>query len=171
MTTREEKFEKVLASTEAKLETTFRRLEKMLQAIEEAIKDPDDPEKYTLAVDAALVEVIYDDHSQRGRPKRYKARLSEIIQDYARKMHYEVDSYKSLAVDPYKLLVQVTKEMSAATEILAKLRGDFVKEKEQPESMEQRERLITQLTAKGYTREEAIGLLKEAEDVAKQWIS
>ena len=68
----------------AELETTLRRVNKLFEACDEWLTDPEDPERYDLGPRAEELLVHYWPTGADGRRVRAKAPLSELLERLAR---------------------------------------------------------------------------------------
>lgn len=120
--------EKVEASLtiEQRIEDIASRMRKMLQACDEWLQDPDDPDHYNMSPRAEEVDIIYttEETDDKGKVfrKKTKARLSDIL---ARMEDKEMSPCGVFfhTVDTRKIMIETSRELASELRILAELQG------------------------------------------------
>jgi hypothetical protein len=129
---------------ERQLEKTFAHINKLVDACDEWLLDPDGTGKYTLEPRSREINVVYDDYNDRddkGKPKRKKANLQELIGRLG-EAGYEVDLLQSKSADPRELVLQSAAEIRAHLDFYAKLHGLYQKERSNEIEREERKRFV-----------------------------
>ena len=114
----------VKRTTEAEMNKVFVRANKLIDAIEEEITDPRDPDKYTVLADESEMEVICWDYSGE-KPKRIVEKLSVLRLEVAKEKGFNIEGVKFRATDPRKLLIEALKGIAPFVRMLGDLGGDF----------------------------------------------
>jgi len=94
-------------------------VEKLLVACDEYLKDPDDPEKYTLIPRAEEVQVVYIDRDYDGNQIRCKAQLSQLLESLGNK----VLSWQYRHADPRRLILEAARTLEGVLLTLSKIAG------------------------------------------------
>jgi hypothetical protein len=97
----------------------FNRVNKLFDACDAELLDPNDPEKYTLAPHADQIEVIYFDHDGEKRVRR-KESLSVLLSRLENKGGLVIDSVQVKRVDASKRLLEASKLLSVQIERVGK---------------------------------------------------
>lgn len=120
--------EKVEASLtiEQRIEDIASRMRKMLQACDEWLQDPDDPDHYNMSPRAEEVDIIYttEETDDKGKVvrKKTKARLSDILARMEDKEMSPCGVYFH-TVDTRKIMIETSRELASELRILAELQG------------------------------------------------
>jgi hypothetical protein len=108
----------------------FRRVNKLLDAADEALTDPDNPEKYTLDPRANEVFVIYDEleDNESGKPK-YK-RKRDSMDTMIRRIEGElpgliVKRVKAKCADPRTLILDACRTLDKPLQMLGEFSGNL----------------------------------------------
>ena len=114
----------------SRIEDTIVYVQKMYEACDEWLTDPNDPSSYTLDSRAEEIKVIYDEYYTDDKgDERYKRR-TEDLQKLLDKVLSEDDKLimvETKKADPRKLVLDTANTMSKQLELLAKIAG-LVKE-------------------------------------------
>lgn len=94
-------------------------VEKLLVACDEYLKDPEDPEKYTLIPRAEEVQVVYIDRDYDGNQIRCKAKLSQLLESLGNK----VVSWQYRHADPRRLILEAARTLEGVLLTLSKIAG------------------------------------------------
>jgi len=117
---------------ENEVQRVFRRLNKLIDACDAWLTDPDDPESYTLEVRSNELQVIYLDYNdlgETGKPKRKRAPLSELVKQLA-EGNQEAVSIHTKHADPRDLIVKAAGEIKGQLELYGRLLGLFQRDRE-----------------------------------------
>lgn len=114
----------------AELRRIFLRLNKMADACDAWLSDPDDPTVYDLNPRAHEVKVTYefeDGQDRNGNPimKRKKDTLAALIRQVERGGIGEVTMAESKISDPRQLIINTANALKPSIELLAKLVGQL----------------------------------------------
>jgi len=105
-----------------RIENTMVRVQKMYDACDEWLTDPNNVQKYTLSPRADEIRVIYNIFDGERRVKRSDS-LSELIDRIERKEGANVVELQSRVSDPRKLLLETALTLNKQLELLAKIQG------------------------------------------------
>lgn len=111
-----------------RIHNLIKRLEKLVNAADDWLTDPDDPEKYTLAPRADEVEIVYYTYDREGKPIRHKKKLQELV-NQIEETGKEVAELQWKNVDIRTLLPRTADSLHRQLDLVAKILGE-VKEKE-----------------------------------------
>ncbi len=163
---------------EDEINRVFRRLGKVLDACDEWLTDPEDAAKYSLDARDSELMVIYDDLTDltdRGKPKRKRGHLSELLRRLEEFARVEPVSVSIKRADPRDLIVKTAGEIKGQLELFARLKGLFQRERANESDREHdREMLETikaevqRLIAEGWSEADARAIVMEAEPLASQ---
>ena len=112
---------------ERELQNGLSRLNKLIDACDEWLTDPDDKEKYNLEPRDLEMSVIYldpQDKDESGNSKRKRDSLRRLIAKLE-DANYEILDVKSEPADPRELLVKTAAQIAKYLELYGKLRGSF----------------------------------------------
>lgn len=108
------------------LKRIYARIWKMLDACDEWLRDPDNPEKYSIDLRDNEIQVIYSFETERGKKVKKKALLSTLIREIKlltpRDME-EIEIVEFKSVDPRSLTLQTANQLQKQLELIAKLMG------------------------------------------------
>jgi hypothetical protein len=97
---------------------------KMLAACDEYLQDPENPEKYDLGPRGVDITVVMFENDDEGRPRKSKAKLSELI-DEIRGTGRAVSEVKYSIADPRMLLLKTQETLTKNLELIARLQGEL----------------------------------------------
>jgi len=103
----------------AKLEGHLARIEKLFDACDEFLSDPDDPSKYYLGPRASEVRVVYYTRDDNGKRVRESALLDDLLARAGERI--EVDSTQFDSMDPRKVVLATAQTATKQLEVLARL--------------------------------------------------
>lgn len=107
------------------LEQTIEYAQKLLDACDEWLTDPDSPDRYTLVPRAHEVEIVYYEQSgEDDRPVKKKASLQELLDELKEGGVSAFDARWKVA-DPRRLLLDAVGRLGAQIEVIAKTRGEI----------------------------------------------
>lgn len=107
------------------LEQTIEYAQKLLDACDEWLTDPDAPDRYTLVPRAHEVEIVYYEQSgEEDRPVKKKASLQELLDELKEGGVSAFDARWKVA-DPRRLLLDAVGRLGAQIEVIAKTRGEI----------------------------------------------
>ena len=115
------------------------RMERLSQACEARLIDPDDPTRFTLDAHDDEVMIIWRDLRDRdetGKPIRKRSTLRELIAHVEGYETVEVTSTARGVEDARKLIIEATREIRAQLEMVAKLQGLFQQDKKNEADVE-----------------------------------
>lgn len=158
---------------EDEVQKVFRRLNKLIDACDEWLTDPIDPEKYTLEPRDNELQIIYfdpNDIDQNGNPKRKRDSLRRLLEKIEGE-RYEVLKIESKHADPRELVVKTAAQIGGQLELYGKLLGLFQKPRDNDKDVERREKEAEE------NRRWAAGLVKRVQQAkrlseakAKDWV-
>jgi hypothetical protein len=102
----------------------FARVNKLFDACDVALTDPNDSERYTLAPNADEIEVIYFDHDGQKSVRR-KESLSVLLARIENKGGLLIDTVQVKRIDASKRMLEAAHLLSAQIERIGKLFGLF----------------------------------------------
>jgi transposase len=119
----------------------FLRMNRLFDACEDWLADPDDGAKYTLDARSDEIDVIYEEEDGEyndGRPKivRKRASLGVLLMRAERGIGITVLSTESKHADPRQLIINTASQLGKQIEILGKLTGEFKQDGKNPEDAE-----------------------------------
>ena len=109
----------------ARLEAVMHRMQKLYDACDEYLTDPENPEKYNLDPRAWEMDVIYTAEDDGMMTKR-KATLQSILDKIAGEGYQPIEIVIK-TTDPRKLIIDTAKAITPQLELMAKIEG-LVKE-------------------------------------------
>ncbi len=93
-------------------------VKKLLAACDEYLKDPENPKKYNLGPRAEDIEVIYYEEDDKGRMRKEKALLSELIREVP-----NVFAVRYNCADPRELILKTSLTLNRQLELIARIQG------------------------------------------------
>jgi hypothetical protein len=139
---REERQQRRALAIEDEIDRVFRRLNKLLDACDRWLTDPDDPELYTLDVRDNELDVIYLDYGDltgEGNPKRKRAHLSALLAMIREEGKAEAVKVYSKHADPRDLIIKAAAEIKGQLELIGRLRGLFQRDRENEADVRRRQ--------------------------------
>jgi hypothetical protein len=105
------------------LERCFQKANRLIDACDQWLRDPDDPTRYDIGPRADDVTVVYDEHDEEGRPTRRKRRLSKILADIEERSPRicEFKRLESKHADPRHLILKALGEVRMQIELQVNL--------------------------------------------------
>lgn len=114
-----------------RIETSMARLQKMYDACDEYLSDPNNPEKYYLGPQSSDVDVVYETEEETSngylRTVKHRANLQDLLDKAMGKTEGEVVEIHMKQEDPRRLILKTAEVTSRHLELLAKIEG-LVKE-------------------------------------------
>lgn len=157
------------------------RMNKLLDACDEWLTDPEDPAKYALDARDSELLVIYDDLGDltaQGKPKRKRAHLSDLLRRLEQFANVEPVSATIKRADPRSLIVQTAGEIKGQIELFARLQGLFQRDRANDadrahdlEMIETVKAEVARLVESGWSEADARAIVMEAEPQAAQWLN
>lgn len=92
----------------------------MLDACDAWLRDPADPEKYTLTPRSTEVEIVWQDG-----PRRRKAKLGELLERIAPLLPSGIELVEAKVTDPRRLLLDAVATLKPVVELLGKASGQI----------------------------------------------
>jgi hypothetical protein len=166
-------------SVEDETNRLFNRLNKLFDACDVWLTDPDNPALYSLDARADELTVIYEDANDltpKGNPKRKRDRLSVLLRrlDDAK---IEAVSVTSKHADPRELIVKTAGEIQAKLELFARLQGLFQRDRVNESDREHEREMMARITAElqrlinaGWSEADAKAIVVEAVPDASKWV-
>ncbi|MCF7949496.1 MAG: hypothetical protein K9M94_12980 [Spirochaetia bacterium] len=111
-----------------RIHNIIKQLEKLINATDEWLTDPEDDTKYNLFPRADEVEIIYYTYNADGKPQRNKKKLQRLIEDIEGSGK-NVDQLQWKNADIRQLLPRVADSLHKQLDLVAKILGE-VKEKQ-----------------------------------------
>ncbi|MCI0490787.1 MAG: hypothetical protein L0229_29695 [Blastocatellia bacterium] len=130
-------------SIETELANCFARVNRLLDACDAWLRDPDDPARYDIGPRAEEVTVIYTVENGDGPPLRKKDSMADLLGQLASR-GLDVQLIEVKHADPRELFLNTIRTLHSEIDILAKLRGAYVKKAPHPDELEQKRRFYTQ---------------------------
>ena len=109
------------------LDHVFVRVNKMLDACDAWLQDPDDPGKYFLGPRAQEVQIVYIEWRTEGKrrlPMWKKGTLAALLEKITGN-GIDVERVESRQADPRDLLLKTAGQLTKQVELLAKLTGEL----------------------------------------------
>jgi len=103
----------------SEIESALEKAQKMLDACDEWLTDPENPEKYNLDPRGDEIEVVYYYEG-----KKRKGRLQDVL-DFLADNGVNPIEVKHKRADPRKLLLEAVERLGAQVERIARTRGDI----------------------------------------------
>lgn len=131
-TTRDAKSGSMIEDAIAKgITLNFTRIGKLMDACDAWLFDPDSEGAYTLEPRAREIKVVYDDYNDvdgKGKPKRKRANLQDLLRrvDDA---GYTAVFTETKAADPRELILKSSAEIRSNFDFIAKLNGLYAPER------------------------------------------
>ena len=110
----------------SRIEDTIVYVQKMYEACDEWLTDPNDPSSYTLDSRAEEIKVIYDEYYTDDKGEERYKRRTEDLQRLLNKVLSDDDKLimvETKKADPRKLVLDTANTMSKQLELLAKIAG------------------------------------------------
>jgi phage terminase small subunit len=129
------------SSLKTKISRVLSRIERLLDAADRELTDPNDSEAYTLAPRTEEIQVVYLDHrdaDDKGKPKRKTAPLYELLEQVERNLGHEILKARPVTTDPRKLLLEASKEIRESFKFVSDIAGLAQKPKENEQDAEAR---------------------------------
>lgn len=104
----------------AELRRLFQRVNKLYDACDRWLTDPDDPERYTLEPRADDVQVLHWEPAPDGRMVLRKAPISALLARL-RAGGVQVEGWEVKHADPRELVLKTAKRLQGQIEVLSKL--------------------------------------------------
>jgi hypothetical protein len=104
----------------AELSRCLDRVNKLFDACDEWLRDPEDPDRYTVEPRSEEVRVIYTEDED-GRQVRKKARLSELLDRL--NGHYNLWTVETKHADPRGLVLKTAERLQGHLQLVAMLLG------------------------------------------------
>jgi hypothetical protein len=117
---------------------TMQQTEKMLDACDEWMTDPDNAFEYTLAPRANDLEVVYEDPTkldQKGKPVRRKKKLVALLEEVQKISGKKAVKIINRQMDNRKLFFETMKIMDKELDLLARLEGRYYKDRQEQEDL------------------------------------
>jgi hypothetical protein len=166
-------------NVEDEISRAFSRLNKLLDACDVWLTDPDDPALYSLDARANELSIIYEDGNDltpKGNPKRKRDTLSVLLRQLE-DGGLETLSVTSKHADPRELIVKTAGEIKGQLELFARLQGLFQRDRANESDREHEKAMITavngevkRLVNAGWSEEDAKAIVHEAVPDAKKWV-
>jgi hypothetical protein len=96
---------------------------RMLDACEEWLSDPDEPDRYTLAPRADEIDIVFEVPNGDGKLHRKRESLNIILRRIEQNSPCTIHSWESKRADPRKLLLDSVAQLRPLAELLARLEG------------------------------------------------
>ncbi|NOT59529.1 MAG: hypothetical protein HOP19_04805 [Acidobacteria bacterium] len=147
--------------TEESVTEMWQKIKRLVDVADAWLTDPNDPTRYTLDARAEQTSVIYQDATdlgEDGKPKAKRADLQELL-DRLAAGGTNVAKVKLPRVDYPKVMLDAARDGAKFLELLAKLRGEFTRPKENLIPLQ--EKIDWLVKEHGYTQQGALTQLKE----------
>lgn len=115
----EEVLEAITVVTE--LKRCFERVNRLFDACDRWLKDPDNPDQYTLEPRADEIRVIYTEQGGDGNLTRKKRPLSHLLARLEESGGLHVEGWEVRHADPRELILRTAGRLSEQIDLLAKL--------------------------------------------------
>jgi hypothetical protein len=165
---------------ETELNRASRHLNKLLDACDDWLTDPDDPSRYTLEARANELTVVYDDWNDvndKGQPRRKRESLSNLLKTLWKGSKVSALTITSKSADPRDLIVKTAGEIKGQLELFARLQGLFQRDRaNESDRIHDREVAaavkaeVAKMVEEGYSPEDAKAMIIEAEPEAAKWL-
>ena len=113
----------------AELARCFHSVNLLFTACDAWLRDPEDPEAYTVEPRAGEVTVVYDEILSDGRKRRGRAKLQTLLNNVnkkrAEKSQPEIDLVEAKYADPRKLVLLTAQTLDRHLRMLGDLTGEF----------------------------------------------
>jgi hypothetical protein len=109
-----------------RVEKVMGRVQKLYDACDEYLQDPENPEKYTLFPRAWELDVVYREAVLSGDKTKIvvrKAALSALLEKVSESLGIEPVEVNYRHADPRKLVIEASKAIKEQLELLAKIQG------------------------------------------------
>lgn len=113
----------------AEIDRALSRVNKLYDACDAWLSDPDDPSRYDLSPRSHEVDIIHEVTDDNGRPRRRKERLSAIL-GRLEGAGVDVALVETRHADPRDLILKTSRTLEGHLTLLAKLVGEL---NEQPQ--------------------------------------
>ncbi len=108
----------------AELRRCFDRINKLFDACDAWLTDPDDPASYTLEPRADEISVVYLEQGEDGKPVTRKAKLATML-GRLKESGFSVVRWESKHADPRDLILKTADRLQGNLELVAKLLGEL----------------------------------------------
>lgn len=113
----------------AELARCFHRVNLLFTACDAWLRDPEDPEAYTVEPRAGEVTVVYDEILSDGRKRRRRSKLQTLLNKVnkkrAEKAQAQIDLVEAKYADPRKLVLLTAQTLDRHLRMLGDLTGEF----------------------------------------------
>lgn len=126
---------------DCQLEQMVSRGNKLLEACDRWLSDPDNPEQYAIEPRDKEIEVVYEDYSdlnERGHPKRKRGTLNELLAR-VEKGSVSAISVTIKGIDNRSLLIQTMSELGRQLRIFGDATGKFQQPRKNDEDAKREE--------------------------------
>lgn len=106
------------------LRRTFERVNKLFDACDRWLTDPDDPGRYDVGPRAQEIKVTYEDHSGE-QPVTRKATLAELLRTVEADTGFTITMVETKHADIRELLLKTAARLHPQIELLGRLVGDL----------------------------------------------
>lgn len=108
----------------AEIDRALSRVNKLYDACDAWLSDPDDPNRYDLSPRSHEVDIIHEEIGDNGRPRRRKERLSAIL-GRLEGAGVDVTLVETRHADPRDLILKTSRTLEGHLTLLAKLIGEL----------------------------------------------
>jgi hypothetical protein len=106
------------------LDLCLQRVNKLFDACDRWLRDPEDPSRYEVGPRAENVKVTYIERREDGKAVRKKATIAELL-DRVAGVAPEVRLVETRHADPRELVLHAVKRLEGLLELLARMRGEI----------------------------------------------
>lgn len=110
----------------SRIETVMKRMQKLYDACDEYLSDPENPETYTLMPHAHELEIIYTTQVKGEKKmvtKLHKENLKNLIDRLLSTVDGDLIELKYRHADPRKLIIETASTMTRQLELIGKIMG------------------------------------------------
>ena len=101
------------------------RVQKMYDACDEYLQDPEDPEKYFLGPRGDEIDITVLEYDKDGKPIRTKRNIQTLIDKIEGSNGKTVTEWHYKHADPRRLLLETAKVLNTQLELLARISGEL----------------------------------------------
>jgi hypothetical protein len=122
------------------IEEQITKVMKMIDACDDYLTDPDDPEKYFLGPQGHEIEVVYnliDKETGKILPQKEKANIQDLLQEIEEKAGYVIKGYASKQTDPRELLLKALSKLEGTAKMIQESSKKLIEWEYQKKAMDE----------------------------------
>lgn len=139
------RFTKAQMETDRIIASRAHDIDSLFEACKREIIHPDDPNEFTLANHISEIEVLVETVDDSGKVQREFRNLADLCSQIESALGIKIVKSKSRFTDPRKLMLEAAEKLLKFADMWAKLKGQYVAPKTNPEDLQDRELLLRRI--------------------------